>query len=137
MKKYFLSIITISIAVANVYAGEGFIGKFKGTENVEISGCGDSSFIERSINLWEVTNTSTGENSFMGKIETRAGFSTSKGTITDNKAKGTVRGMNNRGVSWSGVFTSEIDGDDYTLIVTGIIPSSGCNFRSHIQATRQ
>ena len=137
MKKYFLGLIAILISAVNVYADNGFIGTFRGTENLVLSGCSDPGTVNRSVSYWEVTNTRSGDNSFIGKIETRAGFSTYKGTISENTAKGTVRGMNRRGVSWSGVFTSKIDEDEYTLTITGSIPSRGCRFRSNIHATRQ
>ncbi len=132
MKKY-LFIIFIVYSV-NSFSEEGYSGHFKGNENMELM-CGRN--IDRITNHWEVTITSMGPDSFIGKVDPRYGLITYKGTIDEEgKAKGRIRGLDTGGIRRTGFFNAIVDGDELTMDVNGMISSGSCHFRSRINATR-
>jgi len=136
MKKYLL--VATAFFTINSYAEEGYVGHFRGNQNLEIRGCGDSRSINRSIDHWEITITKDAENSFVGQLDRRYGLITYKATIDeDGKVKGKMSGMDTSARRWTGFFTATIDGDELKINVSGILTPGACRFQGKIDATRQ
>ncbi len=131
----FLSVITLSFSAAA--AADGYVGTFKGEENIVLSGCTKSSLNGASVGVWEVTHKASGESAYKGKGKTPSGNFKCKGKIDSNSASGSSSGTNQWGAAWNAKFTSELDGDNISLSSSGRIPSWGCKFTSEVKATRQ
>ena len=122
------------IVSTNAYAApEDFKGKFKGTEKSTLTNCG--AYNGTTTGAWSAIHSDLKDNRFIGTGSNKDGDFTVTAEAADNKATGTVKGVNKYGLAWKGEFKSTIEGNKYNSTTTGSV-SSGCKFTSEIEATK-